>query len=73
VATLNKKTQTVTLSAALYEFYMAEALKVHALCDKVQVPTELEGSELSMSQRVAVLSGVIEEQMRKVGKGQVMQ
>ncbi len=55
------------------EFYTAEALQVHALCDRVNVPRTVGGVEMSMSQRVTIMTGVLEEQLKKVGMARTMQ
>lgn len=51
----------------------AEFLQVHALCDRCNVPRNLEGAEFSAAQRVAILAGVAEGLMRQVGSKPVTQ
>ncbi len=41
-----------------YEFITKEGLQVHALCDRAQVPREIDAEPLSMAQRVAILEAV---------------
>lgn len=53
--------------SAVVEFYTHEALQVHALCDRVNVPRLVNGTEMSMAQRVALMAGVLEAQLRQVG------
>lgn len=37
------------------QFAIAEALTIHAICDRALVPREIQGELLSMAQRVHVL------------------
>lgn len=43
------------LSKEALKFVTDEVLTVHELCDRANVPRDIEGELLSMSQRVAIL------------------
>lgn len=49
-------------------FFTNECLQVHALCDRALVPRVIDGSVLSMAQRVAVLEGVCRGLVDRLGK-----
>mgnify|MGYP003640444187 CR=1 FL=1 len=46
------------ISDEAYSFLTKEVLQVHALCDRAQVPREIDAESLSMAQRVSILEGV---------------
>lgn len=52
------KNTKVLIDQATLDFFTAESLQIHALCDRADVPREVEGEVLSMAQRVSVLEGV---------------
>ena len=47
--------------------YTAEALMVHALCDRQLVPRIIDGTTLSMAQRVNVMEQVCASLIERVG------
>lgn len=57
----------VQISEEAYSFISEEVLKVHALCDRAQVPRHIDGELLSMSQRVTILEGVQRELTARLG------
>lgn len=56
------------MSPDTIEFFTQECLQVHALCDRALVPRVIDGSVLSMAQRVAVLEGVLRGLVENLGK-----
>lgn len=47
--------------------FTAECLQVHALCDRAAVPRVINGSAMSMAQRVAILEGVYRGLVSRIG------
>ena len=62
------KPKQVSIDQSTLDFYIAESLAIHGLCDSAAVPHEADGQPLSMSQRVAVLHGVLQELIKSLGK-----
>jgi hypothetical protein len=58
----------VVITKRLYDLWLAEANRIHDLCDLAQIPRGAEGLELSLSQRVEVLAGVLQGLVAKVGQ-----
>ena len=55
------------LTSEAYQFVLEEINATHALCDRCQVPREIDRSVLSFAQRVAILAGVHEGLLKHVG------
>jgi hypothetical protein len=53
------------------ELYTAEANQIHALCDRAAVPRIVEGTTMSISQRVAILEGVCRGLVERLGQDPV--
>ena len=67
---------SVSISKRLYDLWLSEANRVHELCDAAMVPRSHQGAELSLSQRVEVMAGVLaglvaDRTKAKVHKGSV--
>lgn len=57
----------IKLNSDVFAFFCNEAEQVHALCDKARVPRIVDGSEMSMAQRVAILEGAYRGLAVRVG------
>lgn len=64
---MSKNTQ-VTIDKATMEFFVAECLQMHALCDRSVVPRVIDGCVLSMAQRVAILEGCYHGLVKRLGR-----
>jgi hypothetical protein len=60
--------QTTQISKATLDFFTAESLQIHALCDRALVPREIEGTALSMAQRVNVMEAVLSGLTAQIGQ-----
>lgn len=59
-----------TISQATLDFFTAESLQIHAVCDRALVPRVAEdGSVFSMAQRVCVMEGVLQGMVGLLGQG----
>jgi hypothetical protein len=59
---------TVTLPLETLNHFTKECDVIHALCDRSGVPAHTEdGEKFSISQRVAILQGVTEGLMKRIG------
>lgn len=61
------KNTKVQIDQATLDFFAAEALQIHALCDRSNVPREVNGTAMSMAQRVAILEGVCQGLVSRLG------
>ena len=50
-----------------FDFFLKECEQVHALCDRALVAREIDGSVLSMAQRVAILESVCQGLVSRLG------
>lgn len=48
----------VTITKRLYDLWLAEANRIHDLCDAAEIPRDCGAGEFSLSQRVEILAGV---------------
>lgn len=55
------------LTSEAYQFVLEEINATHALCDRCEVPREIDGSLLSFAQRVAIMAGVQAGLLSRIG------
>lgn len=57
----------LTSRETIVGFYIAECEGVHALCDRAQVPMDIDGERLTMCQRVTYLERAYQQLIRRIG------